>query len=286
MSTMKLAGGAAVAFLVVATLGTDVYAVRSHSAAEAALRAENGNLAALAAEVRKAKAQALAAEREAAEGKQKVEVARAARLAAEAKSAAMDAAGTGAEPPKPYDPGAAGDAFMAKHPTVKEALGDYARARVNFRFGELYARLGLTPAQIARFQTLVAGAGMGAGSENGPEMQLFWNRRVNGDGFTSEMNELLGDEGMKLYQQLDMRDQGQTTAVHIAGALWFSETPITPVQRTGWWRSFRRRRRSRAPTVLPGMTGRRRSRGPGLSSRRPNWRSSRPNGRTMRRRRR
>ncbi|MCX6952325.1 MAG: hypothetical protein NTV51_09195, partial [Verrucomicrobia bacterium] len=118
---------------------------------------------------------------------------------------------------------------MAKYPAVKAALGDYARARARFRYLELYEKLGLTPEKIARFEELAAYPGMGAPGPGGGELQLIWNPESRG-GHNDELATLLGSEGIKLYWELEARNESRDFVVHMAGALWSSPTPLTPEQ--------------------------------------------------------
>jgi RNA polymerase sigma factor (sigma-70 family) len=224
MTIMKPAGGVAAILLLIAGLGGGAYAVRARADAERALAAERANHAALMDDLRVAEEKTRDAERSLAELQRALQAARAAneaRAAADTRGAALAS--------RP-DPAAEGDAFMARHPDVKVALGDYARARVNFRFGELYRKRGLTPAQITRFQELAAGGGMGSEGPEGRSMQLMWRSGLPRAEVNRQLREMLGDDGMRQYEELARLDHSRTTAVQVAGALWFSDTPLSPVQ--------------------------------------------------------
>lgn len=228
MGTLKLAGSVAASLLLLAALGTGAYAVRTRLAAESELAAERSRTDALDAAVRAARTLALDAEKSAADLKRNVDAARAER---DARELAARAAAAAAKPD--YDVREVGDAFMAKHPVVRQALGDYARARVNFKYAELFRKLALTPAQIARFQELVASAGMGSDGPDGKDMSLNWTgpkSQEDAKRTESELRELLGADGMSLYRKVLNQSESITVATHLAGSLWFSDTPLSPTQ--------------------------------------------------------
>jgi RNA polymerase sigma factor (sigma-70 family) len=225
MSTMKLTASIAAAAVIIIALGGGAYAVRAPQQEQEAARLAERRANARLEQVRSAERQTLAVEQEVEQLRQRLAEEKA-RLTATGATATATAT---TAPAVASDPSKEGDAFMARHPEVKAALGDYARARVNFRFGELYRKLGLTPEQIDRFQALVARAGMGSEGPNGRDMQLRWSPEKSADA-THELENLLGPAGMKMYRELNQRDESRNLAVHIAGALWPSEDPLTPVQ--------------------------------------------------------
>ncbi len=226
MSVTKLTLGVAAALGAVALVGTHAGMSRWRETDEARLQTEKQLLAAALAQLPAMREQALAAEVKRDVLRGKVDVAKAA--AAKAKAVAKRAAESAAAAER--DPFAAGDAYMQRHPEVREALGVYGRARMNFRFTELYARLKLTPEQIAQFQDLAYNGGMGATAPDGSEIQLMWGNSRDWGKTNEQLHALLGDEGMRLYQEIRDREESQTLAVRIAGGLWFTETPLTPAQ--------------------------------------------------------
>lgn len=228
MSTTKLfIAAAGIASLIIA-LGVATREVKSARTGESALAAEKQAYAAVAAELRAIGQRIQAAEQEAAQLKDRVAAANAEEAAAATRVVGNAAV---AKPDATPDPFAAGDAFMARHPQVRTALEDYARARVDFRFNEFYRSLGLTAAQIEQFRPVVSqGLSMGAVGSGGELMQLR-----SGDwpasGITSRLREILGKQVAKAYSDYGVwTEPAREIATRVAGALWFTDTPLTPQQ--------------------------------------------------------
>ena len=169
MSTTKLVSIAALA-LIIAALGLDTYEIRSSRATAAALSAANTNYEALLAQLHAAQEQARAAE----------QAARAQQAAAAAQAAAANAAAS-------WDPVAAGKAFLARHPDVKESLIARNNAQTDLNYSRLYKDLGLTPAQIDQFRALMLEqeGTIGIAFNGSGELQLNsrdWNAARGGPG--------------------------------------------------------------------------------------------------------
>jgi RNA polymerase sigma factor (sigma-70 family) len=230
MNVMKLAGTAIAGALLISAVAVSVDAVRARQDAEAGAITEKQRNQVIAQQRAAMEKRATNAEAELAALKRQA----AAQISAGAGGSSSGAT-AGAPPaaqPEELDGGAVGDAFLSRHPEVKEALGQYARARVDFRFSELYRKLNLTPEQIRRFQDLVARAGMGspqAGDGRG-EMQLYWKPAEPRKKTDNELESLLGDDGMRLYLELDRKEEAHMMTVHITGALALSDSPLTPLQ--------------------------------------------------------
>lgn len=134
-----------------------------------------------------------------------------------------------------WDNVAEGNAFLVRHPEVKTALTDYAKARTRYRFGSLYSKLNLTPGQIERFEAVASeGTGMGAPA---PENEISSRRQLNlvtGDRPVAErereLESILGAEGMNELRQLRASLGSREIVNSVAGALWFTDTPLTPAQ--------------------------------------------------------
>lgn len=235
MSTTKVIVGAAS----LAALGTALWVttneIHSSRAANIALSMATQQHAAIAAKLRDAGDRLRTREEEIVQLTQSLDRARKNKAAISARNAG-DTTGANAAPPD--DPRAAGDAFMARHPEVKRAVNDYARARVDFRFAELYRRLNLSARQIEQFRALVsAGFGMGASGFNGEAMQLVSGERTGRslrEDFVARQAQLetvLGVDGMKMYLEYAIWiEPALDIAAQAAGALWFTEAPLTPLQ--------------------------------------------------------
>ena len=161
MSTTKSTAGIIGSVLLIAALGIAFHESHRRDRAEQALfRAQEDYVGQLARE-RTLEAKARTAEQAVSQLKARAEEARRAQATAVTRAANADAS----------DPVAKGDAFMARHPEVRRALNDYARANLEVRYGALFQALHLSPAQIAAFQDLWP-LQMGAEGPNGESISL------------------------------------------------------------------------------------------------------------------
>jgi len=142
-----------------------------------------------------------------------------------------DEARTVEPPAAPHDPAAAGRAFLTRHPEVKQALVERARARVAGKYRSFYKAWELSPAQIAQFETLMMeNEGW---STTGPDGALLLQP---GDGLTASevknrMHDLLGDTVFPLFEDATHRALGIRQAVlELASATYFTDTPLTAQQ--------------------------------------------------------
>jgi RNA polymerase sigma factor (sigma-70 family) len=200
----------------------EIFALHAIEAGRLAVRRDYD---ALVSRQQEAEQRALAAEQTATELKQEIEEARAAQVTANVQLAAAAQVAT---PAAVVDPVTAGNIFMARHPEVKQALLDYATARADFRYSELFKALELTPEQTEEMRALFRNAGMGAEAANGTNLSLraeaptgVWGRRLP---------EMIGEERMQKFWELAMQSEARDTVVKVAGALYFTETPLSPQQ--------------------------------------------------------
>jgi RNA polymerase sigma factor (sigma-70 family) len=226
MSTTKATLGIAVV-AIIAALGTATYEIRESRAAEAALATARQGYDALVAKRRDLAQQAQTAEQDAARLKQAVADAHAAQAAAATSQAAKAAAA--------WDPVAEGKAFLARHPEVKQALIASKIAEIDFRYSALYRSLGLTPAQIAQFQTIMLASGSGGWVNRllVPELKEMVFSIVDTDqtqNGTRRLRELLGDDGYRQFTEFNRVDSARQLAVQVASSLYFTEAPMTPAQ--------------------------------------------------------
>jgi RNA polymerase sigma factor (sigma-70 family) len=222
MSTSKLSTAAAGMVLVLG-FGTAGYELHASRAAEASLLAADRENHALLANLADLRRQAAATDLAAASLRQLIDAARAAKTAEQLRAAQAAAAVRAAQ-------AAETEAFMARHPEVRQAALDHWRAQTAGRYGLFFKSLGLTPAQIARFNDLsVQGV---SDSTKGPNGELV-RYSVAGDATEArkQMRELLGEEGYRRYREF--ADSGmpawQSTA-ELAGALFDTATPLSPEQ--------------------------------------------------------
>ncbi len=228
MSTTKFGAIVAVAFAILAA-GTATREALASREARASLEAAQANYAAQNARLRGLEQQVQVAEQSRAQLEQTVAEARTAQ-AAEVKRAAESVRVT-AQGAKGYVPGAAdlarGAAFLAEHPDVKQALLDRSRARVDSRFRPLYRELNLTPAQIAQFETLlIEGEGVNMTAADGSPLILRPGTGMTRDEMERGVHELLGDAGYQQYQEANRLGNSRGFTLQVAGALYFTDTPL------------------------------------------------------------
>jgi len=226
MSTTKATLGIAV-IAMIAALGTATYEIRESHAAEATLATARREYDALVAKRRDLAQQAQTAELDAARLKQAVADARAAASQAAAEAAAKAAVA--------WDPVAEGKAFLARHPEVKQALIASKIVEIDFRYSMLYESLGLTPAQMEKFQTIMLASGSGGWVNRFlvPELKEMVFSIVDTDlaqNGTRRLRELLGDDGYRKMQEFDRVDSARQLAAQVASSLYFTEAPLAPAQ--------------------------------------------------------
>jgi RNA polymerase sigma factor (sigma-70 family) len=228
MSTTKTLLGATALLALIAALGTAGYQTAAHRAAAAELTAATRDYDAMMTRRRAEELELQRAENELVQLKQAVADAQA-KSAADA-AAAAERARLAAEPP--WDPQAAGKAFVARHPDVKAALTAYGRARARFRFAKFYETAHLTPDQIEKLELLMCdGSGMGTdGPEESKELSLPVGDDLNPEEHYRKLRELLGEETLKALQRYEDREDVRETTVQVAAALWFTDTPLTTEQ--------------------------------------------------------
>jgi RNA polymerase sigma factor (sigma-70 family) len=232
MSTTKvlLSVAAVVGFLAIGVATREVIANR---AASAALATATGDHDALRAKLQSVAQRAEAAEQDAVRLKKATSEARAALAAAEARAAAeAQAAKEAAE----WNPAAEGKAFLARHPEVRQALLDWAKAGVNFEYGAFFKAAGLTPAQIETFQALMLARdenGYLFATSNGPKgkvLQFPASTDVPFGEVESRLRALLGEGGYAKLEEYRHILEGRQYTTQMAGALCFTETPLSAEQ--------------------------------------------------------
>jgi RNA polymerase sigma factor (sigma-70 family) len=231
MSVAKLVGGVVALLAIVTGFGLATHKLDARRSAEAALAVATERHTAARAKLRETEARLAAIEDTAAQLQQSVEEARKRAVAVQPEKAPSAAVTNPVEAPA-SDPRLAGDAFMTRHPDVKRAVNEYARARIDFRFAELYSKLGLTAAQVEQFRELMsAGFGMGASGPKGESMSLTSGDWEAIPGRNAKLREMLGPQGMKAFEEYALWvEPARNFAAQIAGALWYTDAPLTPGQ--------------------------------------------------------
>jgi hypothetical protein len=163
-------------------------------------------------------------------------------LAAEEARAASAAAALAVQAAKPIeDPIAAGYAFLARHPPVKQALAEYAAARSKFRFGPLYEALQFTPEQVREFESLW-GIGMGAQGAGNASLQLMSAPDIPRAEATRRLREVVGKDDWNKFGDHANASAARDIAAKVGGALYFTETPLAPQQADEVMKIFARHR--------------------------------------------
>jgi RNA polymerase sigma factor (sigma-70 family) len=231
MSNSKLIVGVAGLVLVIC-VGSATREIAARRSADVALAAAMTDRDRFAARSRTLAQAVDAAEKETTQLKTELEVARAAVVAPRARTGGPAPAGANATG---WDQIAEGNAFMARHPAVKDALENYTRARARFRFAPLLESLHLSPAQEERFLTIMGqGYGMGASTQEqarvGRQITLMSGGGKLADDYNQFFLEERDDEGRRRVMEFRKTELAREDAVRVAGALWFTETPLTPEQ--------------------------------------------------------
>jgi RNA polymerase sigma factor (sigma-70 family) len=228
MTTTKLISVSAAA-LAILSLGTSIHFVRRDHAGAVALDTARQSHATLLARQRDATTRADAAAARVTTLEESLVETRnavAAAIKADRDRSAKPAATPSPEPQVPADRVAAGNAFLAANPPVKQALVERSRARVASRFLPLYQELSLTPAQIERFEQIqIETEGIGA-----QDMLLRPGTGMTGDEMRRQTRELLGDSGFAKYSEEVGKISARVLATDLAAALYFTETPLSAAQ--------------------------------------------------------
>jgi hypothetical protein len=227
MSTTKIltAIGAALALV---SLGTVIHEETAQRELEQKMAAEKSEHQASAARLHALEARSRAAEQEVAQLRQTLD---AARGASAADAQRLKRAANTPEPDLGRDPVAAGQAFLAAHPEVKQALIDRSRARVASRCYTLYAELHLSPEQIARLEDLlIEREGLSFNTpETGP-LSLKPGTGLSREDVERGVRELLGEDGYRRYRETGRASGAQQLTSMLASSLYFTSDPLTAQQ--------------------------------------------------------
>jgi len=149
---------------------------------------------------------------------------------------------------------------LAADPKMMNLLANTLKARLRIRYSPLYLKLGLSPAQIARFELLQANDGARTDdirvaaatlklSESTPEIAGLLSQ--DKDQFQTEATGLLGAEGFRQLQGFDGTAEERRIVNDLAGALMFSDTPLSSEQKNQLIETMRA---SRASVSAAGAT--------------------------------
>jgi hypothetical protein len=127
---------------------------------------------------------------------------------------------------------AEGKAFLARHADVKQALVEMSNASLNYKWAALYQSLHFTPAQIEQFQALMR-ANRAIAPNLGSDGKILFlptGESMSTGKIDSRLRDLLGDEGLRKCQEFGLLIPARELTAQVAGALCFTETPLTAEQ--------------------------------------------------------
>lgn len=219
MSASKLATGgtALVLALGFGAAGYEVHASRIAGVAHVAMQRDT---ATLAVRLREQRQRAEAAEQAANERQKALEAARAGQQrAARAAAAAVQQARL-----------AEGEALMARHPEVRQALIEQRRAEKAGYYAPLLRSLRLLPAQVERFKDLSAQGetALLTGANGKPILCSVGGDRRQAE---AELRILLGEDGFRQYKEWgDGGGAAFQTVIELGGTLYRTPSPLTAAQ--------------------------------------------------------
>jgi RNA polymerase sigma factor (sigma-70 family) len=130
-----------------------------------------------------------------------------------------------------WDPHEQGQAFLGRHPQVRDRFVAWTHAQTDFQYGALYRQLGLTPAQIDEFRSVMLDQSGYAPDVGTTERQLTLRM---GEGSLDEteqrLRRLLGPWGFERYQAYEKTLPSREVTAQVAGALCFTAEPLTSAQ--------------------------------------------------------
>lgn len=224
MTTSKMAAGAAAGFLFAAAASVATYQWNQLTRTEAALVAVRNETAEISSQLvhlqtRIQTANTLLQERR--------KVAAKLTLKTPAASSSSPAENTNAS-----DPQAVGNAFLKRHPEVRQALAEYLKSREDETYGPLFARLQFPPEKLDRLRSLLRehmwfGRPLG---ETGEYANFGLSTGKSYQDISKEMYALLGREGMKLFGELSALQSPRHFVATAAADLTFTDEPMNPKQ--------------------------------------------------------
>jgi RNA polymerase sigma factor (sigma-70 family) len=130
-------------------------------------------------------------------------------------------------------PDPAADAFMERHPAVKQALIAWVDAKNRYEWRDFYVQCNLTPAQIARLEELMreeAAMQRPLGPDGQYAVFSAGSEGLSRDEAEAKIRELLGPENYAKRSVYSAKLPARAEASGIAAALGFTATPLSPEQ--------------------------------------------------------
>lgn len=223
MSVLKVSGMAAIAAVLIVAIESSVGAHAYRERVERSLAEAVSDQTILAKRLRAAEEEAVAAERQLATKRREMEMAQQRMAAARVSVASAQTESTEQE----WDAGAAGKAFLARHPDVKEALVAWLDAGVDADYGPLYPSLHLTPEKLEEFRALMRG-GHSLGPSVGFGEKPLWltDDGVQGKERERKLHELLGPDYHTFWLYRPSVSAREFVGA-LASQLTFSDAPLS-----------------------------------------------------------
>jgi hypothetical protein len=154
-----------------------------------------------------------------------------AEAATRAAAAAKARAATEATNSKsPWDPEAEGKALLARHPELKPVVVEGTDAVTRFTYGGAYAKLNLTPAQIARLEELMRESSSLSVPVNGQPAVIKPGTGMTGKEVDDALTALLGEEKKRQLREYGLAAPDRQLTASVASALCFTDSPLSPAQ--------------------------------------------------------
>jgi len=221
MTSAKLTLGIAGIALLITGLGTAAHEVTRAHAAASALSADREFNRVLSDRLRATEEQISSTERETAQLSKHLRDAAAAEATRNAAAKIANAASRNST--------AEGQAFMKRHPAVREALIAWIDAQTNFTWSAFYEDAGLSENQIAEFQLLFR-EGNWIEFNGEPHVRLSISTGMSFEEIESRRRRLLGPDGYQKYQAFSRTIPARNLGAQLASALAFTPTPLTSSQ--------------------------------------------------------
>jgi RNA polymerase sigma factor (sigma-70 family) len=128
------------------------------------------------------------------------------------------------------DPKAAGRAFMARHPEVRQAFENWEDAQTESMYGALFGQLQMPADQIRHFEELMRRSSFAENLTDLGTIMLTNPTENSGADLQGKLQALLGTEGYQSYQAFASTVQGRQLAAGLASMLSETEAPLTSAQ--------------------------------------------------------
>ncbi|HVW20240.1 MAG TPA: sigma-70 family RNA polymerase sigma factor [Opitutaceae bacterium] len=123
-----------------------------------------------------------------------------------------------------------GDAFLSRHPDVRDALRAFVDAQNRARYGQLFRELGLSAQQTGQLESyLRAGHSMGRMIPGG-QIQLRIDDALTVPQANAAIRQLLGDAGYARYRAYAASVQAREAAASLVATLAPTDAPLTQEQ--------------------------------------------------------